>query len=142
LWLIKIEKEIDKLIEKKNKLGAKWLIFKDLKISFEMNIFIKNYLRSIKAENEKYLIMTDNLFINKNQYNNYLDNYYYKIYEFVLNDNIEWIRELTYEYERNIYKVFINRKYLYNFMIFSPKHIYSDIKIIKSFNNKISLLNN
>ncbi|MDD2871544.1 MAG: hypothetical protein PHS49_06145 [Candidatus Gracilibacteria bacterium] len=134
IWsIIKISKDIKNTIEKKELLSVQGIDTTKYKIDYDEKDFIENHLKSLKLEQIEYLKMNNSIFLNKKQYIKYLDNYYYKIYELYINNNIEGIIDLDKKYERNIYKTIINRKYFYNVLIYSPKNIYNDIKIINSF---------
>jgi len=142
LWIVRIDKEINNLIRKKKILNEKWIKTADYKINFNLDNLIKDYLITRRSKNIKYLNMKNNFFINKKQYINYIDNYYYKVYELIQYNNIELIRNLENEYSRNnIWKIIINRKNIYDFLIVPPKTLYSDIKIIKTFEDNIDIIN-
>lgn len=140
-WIIKVNNEIENLIKKKNLLQENWISTMSYKITFDLNNFTESYLLGLKSYSVEYLKMKNNIFINKKQYFKYLNNYYYKVYDLVSTDNIEWIADLDNEYERkSIWNMIINRKYIYNHLIVSPKNIYSDMQIVKKFKNNMVLL--
>ncbi|MDD2871831.1 MAG: hypothetical protein PHS49_07625 [Candidatus Gracilibacteria bacterium] len=139
--LIKENKEIKEMIKKKEYLENKGISTTNFKINFDIDSYTKNYLNTIKIQRKEYLTLNNNIFINKKQYFKYLDNYLYKIYDYVKYNDIEGIRTLENDYERNVFKLPLNRKYLYNVLIIAPKNIYSDMSSINSLTNNINKIN-
>lgn len=122
IWdIFTLESYLVRTLQSKEQLIALW-VWNNLSLSFEKDNYIKNILNGeYNNQLQRVSSVKNNLFFTQKTYSQFIKIYYFNVYQAIVKNNFQDIEK---KYSKSSFiSQLLNRKYLYNNMVFPHTHI-------------------